>query len=77
MTAAAKKILEEALALSEEERSELISALSDSLEQPPVDLGEAWTAEVGQRIAQLESGEVRAVAWDAVDARIRRALDRK
>lgn len=77
MTAAAKKVLQEALALSEEERGELISALSDSLEQPPVDLGEAWSAEVGERIAQVESGEVQPVAWGAVDARIRRVLDRK
>lgn len=77
MTAAAKKVLEQALALSEEERDELISVLSDSLEHRVVELDEAWSSEIRGRIAEVESGEVEPVPWSEVDARIRRALGRE
>jgi putative addiction module component (TIGR02574 family) len=72
MTAAAKKVLEEALSLS---RTELIAALSDSLEDHSVDLGDPWATEVRDRIAEVESGEVEPVPWSQVEARIRRVLD--
>ena len=55
MTSAAKKILEEALALSEQEREELVSALSSSLE--PVELSPEWSSEIGRRIQKIERGE--------------------
>jgi putative addiction module component (TIGR02574 family) len=75
MTGFAKKVLEDALRLSEEERTELISALSDSLEHDAVDLGDAWSSEVRGRIAEVETGEVETIPWSEVDARIRRVLD--
>ena len=55
MTPAAKKILEEALALSEQEREELVSALSSSLE--PVELSPEWSSEIRRRIEKIERGE--------------------
>ena len=55
MTSAAKKILEEALALSEQEREGLVSALSSSLE--PVELTPEWSAEIRRRIQKIERGE--------------------
>ncbi len=55
MTSAAKKILEEALALSEQEREELVSALSSSLE--PVELSPEWSSEIRRRIEKIERGE--------------------
>jgi len=55
VTATAKKILEEALALSEQEREELVTALSSSLE--PVELSPEWSSEIGRRIEKIERGE--------------------
>jgi putative addiction module component (TIGR02574 family) len=55
VTSAAKKILEEALALSEQEREGLVSALSSSLE--PVELTPEWSAEIRRRIQKIERGE--------------------
>lgn len=57
MTSAAKKILEEALALSQQEREELVGALSSSLD--PVQLSPEWNAEIGDRIRKIERGEAK------------------
>ena len=76
VTAAGKKILEDALALSEEERRELMAALSDSFEPQPTELSPEWRAEIEDRIGQLERGEVEPVEWEQVQARIRAALAR-
>ena len=61
MTSTAKKILDEALALPQEEREELVGALSSSLE--PVELSPEWQAEIARRVRTIESGE--AVFQDA------------
>lgn len=76
VTAAAKKILEDALALTEGERMELMAALSDSFEPQPTDLSPEWKAEIESRIGQLERGEVEPVGWEQVEARIRATLAR-
>ena len=55
MTTAAKRILEEALALSQQEREDLLSALGSSLE--PVELSPEWSSEIGRRIQKIERGE--------------------
>ena len=55
MTSTAKKILDEALALPQEEREELVGALSSSLE--PVELSPEWAAEIARRVRKIESGE--------------------
>ena len=47
--------MEAALALSEQERKELVSALSSSLE--PVELTPEWSSEIGRRIEKIERGE--------------------
>lgn len=77
MTSAAKKILDDALALPEGDRERLVQALSDSLSPEPVELSREWTDEVASRIAQVESGEVKTVPWPDVEARIKRSLGRK
>lgn len=74
MTSAARKILDEALALPEREREALVTALSDSLSPEASTLGPEWTAEIGQRLEALERGEVDLVEWEDVDARLRRHL---
>ena len=77
MTATAKKLLQDALTLSVEERAELVEALSDSLHLDPTELSPGWRDEVRSRIEQLESGEAKSVPWNEVDARIRSALTSK
>ena len=57
VTSTAKKILEEALALSGREREELVTALSSSLD--PVELSPEWTSEIGRRIRKIERGEAK------------------
>ncbi|MGB8328640.1 MAG: addiction module protein [Polyangiales bacterium] len=69
MTSAAKKILEEALALSEQEREELVSALSSSLE--PVELSPEWSFEIGRRIQKIERGEAELLDADEHLAELR------
>jgi putative addiction module component (TIGR02574 family) len=76
MMAAARDLLEEAKKLPDDERQELAEALLDSLESEPASLSPEWTAEVSNRIAQLERGEVKAVPWSEVEATIRRTLGR-
>jgi len=61
VTAAAKKILEDALSLPPEAREELVGALSQSLDA--VSLSPAWQAEIERRLRHLASGE--AVTHDA------------
>lgn len=76
MTSTAKKILDEALSLPAEEREELVAALSDSLDSEAVALSPEWTAEIGDRIARIEHGEVKPVPWNEVEARIKQSLGR-
>ncbi len=74
MTNTAKKVLEEALALTDDERVELMSVLSDSFEPPATELSPEWKAELEDRIGQLERGEVEPVEWDQLEAKIRATL---
>ncbi len=74
VTSSAKKILDEALALPEEEREELVATLSDSLDPARVEVSPKWTSEIGSRIAQIESGEMKPVPWSEVEARIKSSL---
>lgn len=76
MTATTKKILDEALALSDDERMDLMAALSDSFEPGPAELSPEWKAEIEDRIGQLERGEVEPVEWEQVEAKIRATLAR-
>lgn len=61
VTSAAKKVLQDALSLSPEDREELLTALSESLD--PVELSPEWRDEIGRRLAKFERGE--AVVHDA------------
>ena len=76
MTAEAKKILEDALALPEEERVALIDALADSVMGEVDDLSPEWKAEITRRIEAVERGESRLIPGDEVEARIRETLGR-
>ena len=76
MGSEAQKILEQALALPEDQREELVSALSDSLSPEPATLGPEWSAEVKGRVEEIRSGEVEPVSWAEVKADLNKALGR-
>ena len=76
VTAEAKKVFAQALALPEPQRADLIDALTDSLRDAHEELSPEWTAEISRRIAAVSRGESKLIPGDEVDARIRRALGR-
>jgi len=67
MTPQVARLLEQALALSVEEREALADSLISSL-GGKVDEGihAAWEEEIGKRVAELDSGKAKTVAWDEV-----------
>ena len=77
MTAVAKKVLNEALALPADARVGLVEKLIASLNlptQPEID--KLWTEEAERRIGQIDRGEVKLVNGKKVFARIRKKYRR-
>lgn len=71
MTKAASALLADALRLSEDARAELAAELLASLDGPPdADAQQAWDAEIGRRIAAIESGRMPLESWDDVKQRV-------
>jgi putative addiction module component (TIGR02574 family) len=70
MTPEVSKLLEQALSLSIEEQEALADSLISSL-GGKVDEGleAAWEAEIGKRIADLDSGKAKTKSWDEVRRR--------
>jgi putative addiction module component (TIGR02574 family) len=70
MTPEVSKLLEQALALSIEEREALADSLISNLDGK-VDEGvqAAWEAEIGKRIAELDSGKAKTISWARVRKR--------
>jgi putative addiction module component (TIGR02574 family) len=70
MTPEVSKLLEQALSLSIEEQEALADSLISSL-GGKVDEGleAAWEAEIGKRIAELDSGRAKTTSWDEVRRR--------
>ncbi|MCH9683638.1 MAG: addiction module protein [Deltaproteobacteria bacterium] len=76
MTSAAKKVLDDALALPDDERRRVAEALLDALPMETADEIEvAWLDEARQRAGRLERGEVRArdgqTALASLEAKLR------
>ncbi len=73
MTDAAKKLLEEFLALPEEDQRwflrEVGGVASDDELHPD------WIPEIQRRVERAERGETKPIPWDEVEARVRRSLD--
>jgi putative addiction module component (TIGR02574 family) len=67
MTPEVSKLLEQALSLSIEEQEALADSLISNL-GGNVDEGlqAAWEAEIGKRIAELDSGEAKTTSWAEV-----------
>jgi putative addiction module component (TIGR02574 family) len=77
MGAEALRILESALALSENERAELVAKLLDSLDQgSDPDAEEAWVAEITKRAESVLRGEAKLVDWEEVQAKAARIINR-
>jgi putative addiction module component (TIGR02574 family) len=67
MTRHATNVLKEALSLPEEERTEIVGALLESLEpSAEEDVDTAWRREVAARMAAVDAGEVKTIPWDEV-----------
>ena len=57
--------------LGPEERATLMRLLVDTLDAESEDgAEEAWRVEIERRIAELDSGEVQAVPWEELRARL-------
>ena len=72
MSAILETIATQALALTPDERAELIERLADSL--PPPALHPDWDAEIARRVAELEAGQVPSVPAEEVMAQVRALL---
>ncbi|MFZ0783333.1 MAG: addiction module protein [Candidatus Sulfotelmatobacter sp.] len=70
MTPQVSRLLEQAMALSVEEREALAESLISNLDGK-VDEGvlAAWDAEIGKRIAELDSGNAKTISWPEVRRR--------
>ena len=67
VTAAAKKILEDALALPDDERRRIAELLLDSISTDSTEeIEAAWVAEAVRRADELERGEVEALDGESV-----------
>jgi putative addiction module component (TIGR02574 family) len=74
MTAAALKVLHEAIGLTPMERTELIDALLRSFDPKADDeIADAWRAEAESRIDAFDAGELTDDSAEAMFARINRA----
>jgi putative addiction module component (TIGR02574 family) len=71
MTRETEKLAAEALKLPPEGRAALAAKLIESLEtQVDEDAEAAWSVEIAQRIADLESGKIKGLPWSEARRRI-------
>lgn len=76
MSAKASEVLEQALALDEADRATVAGALIESLEAPAEPGAEqAWSEVIRRRVAELQSGDVKAVPWSEVRKRLFRGFE--
>ena len=65
MNATTHELLQSALQLPEQDRADLAASLIESLDQSfDAAAQTAWAEEVRRRVADLDSGSVKAVSWD-------------
>lgn len=81
MTAIGNRVLQDALALSEQERAEIAARLIDSLDAGPegeaAEVEEAWAAEIERRCAALDAGTTGTTNWEEVRRQIKAEILRK
>ena len=75
MSSVGHKILQDVLALPENERAELAVRLIESLDNgADAGVDEAWAAEIERRCAALDAGEAVTSDWEEVRRRIETQL---
>lgn len=78
MTQEARELLEKALALPENERAELAGTLISSLDATiDQDVDAAWQQEIVRRLDEVQSGDVKTIAWEEVQRKGRTLLHGK
>ncbi len=65
-----KELIEEATSLPVEERAIVVDSLLKSLNPPNEQIDQKWLAVAKRRLAELRSGEVKAIPGDEVFAKV-------
>lgn len=74
MTDAAKKLLEEVLALPEEDQRWIADRLLDYVPRDAEEIERAWTDEAVERLERAKRGEAQLVSYDEVRERVQSVL---
>ena len=67
MSPSARRVLEEALVLPEDARTDLVEALIESLDAPgedPTEVEAAWADEIARRLKDAETGARKPIPWE-------------
>jgi len=73
---AAKKLIDQALSLPEDEREAIALELMASLGEHEADWHEAWAEEIDRRVAEVQAGTVTLHSWSDAKAALRARLGR-
>ena len=77
MTASVDDILQQALALPDSERVQLVDALIATFApEDAAPLDDTWLAEINRRSDEFDAGGVQPIAWDEVKERARQRAQR-
>jgi putative addiction module component (TIGR02574 family) len=77
MSPRAQHVLREALRLPPKARADIAGTLLRSLDvRDEPGLAEAWSAEIGRRVEQVDAGKVKLLPWASVRRRLRASLRR-
>ncbi|MGI9072707.1 MAG: addiction module protein [Bryobacteraceae bacterium] len=69
-------LLQDALALPPEARAALADSLLESIDtEVDEDAESRWREETRRRMAELDSGAVRAISWSEIETRLRKRLN--
>ena len=72
----AVEVLRDARALSIEDRAALIYSLIESLDPATdEDAQQAWQAEIGRRIREIDNGSVELIPWQVARRRLQNRLE--
>lgn len=70
MSPEARRLLDEAMKLPEQDRADLALRLLDSVGKPAEEVERAWFEEAKRRLGEIERGEVQTVPWTEARERI-------
>jgi len=71
-----KQLIDEAVSLPVEERALVVDSLLRSLNQPVSAIDEQWAEAARRRLAELRSGDVKAIPGDDVFAKVWEKLEK-